>query len=402
MVIKTGLSSFQSYISQGYTSNYIPSNNTNSTQIGKVFGIVLDEMTPSKEAFEKAGGFAGIGAVYYLDYNSSKILTDKDVDLNQCSIAFPFDPNIKNYPLIGEVISLIDGPSSATQVLPSAGGKYYTGVVNVWNNPQINSPVVIPDDDGTFSENSDIRPLQPFAGDFIIQSRRGSGLRFGTTVKNRSYLNEWSTIGSNGDPITILVNGYITTNTGSLSPNVEEINKELSSIYMTSTQKLPLIPGALITNPIFTTLSPSSYVNPQIILNSDRVTINSKKDEVLLFAKTDIGLNTDNNIILNAGKNVHINIEGKNPDSKILLGTKANGTAPDEPVLLGGQTHDLLLEMCDTLQRLAGYLASATAITSDGSLPIPAVNDGGTQLFNDVSSLIDKLGTIQSDKVYTV
>ena len=38
---------------------------------------------------------------------------------------------------------------------------------------------------------------------------------------------------------------------------------------------------------------------------------------------------------------------------------------------------------------------------SDGALPIPSVNDGGTQLFNDVTNLIDKLGTIQSDKVFT-
>ena len=171
---------------------------------------------------------------------------------------------------------------------------------------------------------------------------------------------------------------------------------------MTSTQKIPLTPGASIINPVLSTLPPSDYTNSQIILNSDRITLNSKKDEVLLFAKTNIGLNTDNNIILNAGQNIHINIEGKNPNSKILLGTKSDGTAPEEPVLLGGQTHDLLLEMCDTLRRLAGYLSSATAISSDGSLPIPAINDGGTQLLNDVVNLIDKLETIQSDKVFTV
>jgi hypothetical protein len=71
-------------------------------------------------------------------------------------------------------------------------------------------------------------------------------------------------------------------------------------------------------------------------------------------------------------------------------------------VLLGGQTHDLLLEMCNTLGKLAGYLAQASAISSDGSLPIPSVNDGGTQLFNDVNNLINRLSTIQSEKVYTV
>ena len=164
---------------------------------------------------------------------------------------------------------------------------------------------------------------------------------------------------------------------------------------MTSTQTIPLIPGASIVNPINSSLAPSKYINSQLILNSDRVTINSKKDEVLLFAKTNLELNTDNIINLNAGQYIHLNT------GKILLGTKSDNTVPDEPVLLGGQTHDLLLEVCNTLQRLAGYLASAVTISSDGALPIPSVNDGGTQLFNDVTNLIDKLGTIQSDKVFT-
>ena len=132
MVIKTGLSSFQSYISQGYTSNYTPSTSTNNVQVGKVFGVVLDEITPSEEAFKRVGGYSGIGAIFYLDYESSKTLTPNDVNLlTECSIAFPFDPSIKNIPLVGELITLIDGPSPSTQYLPSIRGKYYTGIIKM-------------------------------------------------------------------------------------------------------------------------------------------------------------------------------------------------------------------------------------------------------------------------------
>ena len=399
MIIKSGLSSFQSYISQGYTSNR-PSNSS-TQQLGKVFGVVLNENTPSKELFEKAGGWSGLGAIYYLEYDSSKTIPVEEPGvLERCSIAIPYNPNIKDYPLLGETVLLIDGPSFTSQYNSGVRKKYYIGKINVWNNPQQNAPIST-QLGRTFTEQNDVRDILPFEGDYIIQNKK-SGLRFGSTVSFYSDKNEWSTVGRNGDPITILVNGYVTTDTGSLAPNIEEVNKEMSSIYMTSTQKIPLIPGASIINPVFSTLPSNNYVNSQIILNSDRVTLNSKKNEVLLYAKTNIGLNTDNNIILNAGQNVHINIERNNPDSKILLGTKSDGTSPDEPVLLGGQTHDLLLEICNTLQRLAGYLASATAISSDGSLPIPSVNDGGTQLFNDVTNLLNKLETIQSNKVYTV
>ena len=399
MVIRTGLSQFQSSISQGFLSVSLP--NTSASQIGKVFGVVLNENTPSREQFERVGGWSGIGAILYLDYEASKTQGDI-IDLNKCSIALPLDPNLKNYPLVGETVLLTDGPSFQSQFSSAAGRKYYIGTINVWNNPQQNAPFSTTLGK-TFVENADIRPLLPFEGDYIIQGRKGAGIRFGSTVPLYSNVSEWSRNGRpSGDPITIIVNGYVTTATGSLVPNIEEINKEMSSIYMTSTQTIPLIPGTSIVNPINSTLEPSKYIDSQVILNSDRITINSKKDEVLIFSKTDTEISANNIINLNANNLIHLNIESKNPDSKILLGTKANNTVPDEPVLLGGQTHDLLLEMCNTLRRLAGYLANANAVSSDGAIPVIAVQDGADQLLNDVNNLINKLGNIQSDKVFTV
>ena len=399
MVIRTGLSQFQSSISQGFLSVNLP--NTSASQIGKVFGVVLNENTPSREQFERVGGWSGIGAILYLDYEASKTQGDI-IDLNKCSIALPLDPNLKNYPLVGETVLLTDGPSFQSQFSSAAGRKYYIGTINVWNNPQQNAPFSTTLGK-TFVENADIRPLLPFEGDYIIQGRKGAGIRFGSTVPLYSNVSEWSRNGRpSGDPITIIVNGYVTTATGSLVPNIEEINKEMSSIYMTSTQTIPLIPGTSIVNPINSSLEPSKYIDSQVILNSDRITINSKKDEVLIFSKTDTEISANNIINLNANNLIHLNIESKNPDSKILLGTKANNTVPDEPVLLGGQTHDLLLEMCNTLRRLAGYLANANAVSSDGAIPVIAVQDGADQLLNDVNNLINKLGTIQSDKVFTV
>jgi hypothetical protein len=369
-------------------------------QIGKVFGVIINQNTPSREIFEKNGGWNGVGTVFYLDYEQSKDLDQ--VDLNTCKTAKPFFDNVQNYPLIGELILLTDLPSPLSQVDVNVSQKYYLGTINLWNNNQQN----VPSGNNlgkTFVESSDIRPLVYFEGDRIYQGRKGNGIRFGSTVPLYSNISEWSRNGRPaGDPITIVVNGYITTDTGSQIPNIEEINKEMSSIWMTSTQTIPLIPGASIVNPINSSLEPSKYIYSQVILNSDRVTINSKKDEVLLFAKTNLELSTDNIINLNAGDYIHLNIESKNPNSKILLGTKANNTVPDEPVLLGGQTHDLLLEMCNTLRRLAGYLANANAVSSDGAIPVIAVQDGADQLLNDVNNLINKLGTIQSDKVFTV
>ena len=387
MIYKTGLAQF----SLNIPNNFPSVENNNTSQIGKVYGVITTENTPTKELFENYGGYSGIGTVWYLDYN--QIIKEKDViDLSQCSTAKPFHASNQNYPLIGELIYIIDGPPINLINAPGPIQKYYTGTVNIWNTNQQNSLSDI-SLGKTFNEKSDIRNLLSFEGDRIYQGRKGNGIRFGSTISSKSDISEWSRNGRpDGDPITILVNGYVTTDTGSLIPNIEEINKEKSSIYMTSTQTLPLIPGASIINPRKSSLAPSKYVDSQIILNSDRVTINSKKDEVLLFAKTNIELNSDNIININAGKVAHIN------SPSINLGTKTDGSYPTEAVLLGNQTIIAFDKIVSTLQNLAYYLSLAA--TKDG--PIAACNSAGTQIFADLDGICDQLDKCLSTKVHTI
>lgn len=371
---------------------------SNKPQIGKVYGVITTENTPTKELFEEYGGYSGAGTIFYLDYNQSTDITNPD--LATCKRAKPFHSHIQKYPLIGELVQIVDASSPGSQISSGVSQKYYTGTINIWNNVQQNSPS--PEELGkTFIESADIKNLISFEGDTIYQGRKGNGIRFGSTVKSFSNLNEWSSVGDDGDPILILTNGYAFTDSEGKT-HVEEINKEKSSIYMTSTQKIPLQPGALIKNPFISALSPNEYYNPQIILNSDRITLNSKKDEVLVYSKSNIELNTDNLITLNAGEIIHLNISNSNPDTRVLLGTGPNGEIPFEPLLLGGQTHDLLVELLETLKRLGGFLASAVVPSPEGSTPVPNCNAGGVQLINDISNLTDKLSTITSDKIYTI
>ena len=248
-------------------------------QMGKVYGVITTENTPTKELFEKYGRFAGMGTIFYLDYDGSKNI-DNNVDLTGCKTAIPFDSSIP-YPLVGEIVYLIDGVSPVSQLSNTATQKYYTGIFNAHNNDQHNA--ISGDFLGkTYIESADTRKLKRFEGDIIYPGRKGNGIRFGSTVKYHSNENEWSSgPGKDGDPITIIVNGYVTTNTGSSAPNIEEINKEMSSIYMTSTQLIPLLPDKNDTlNPFTNPLPPNKYIFSQLILNSDRITLNSKKDEI--------------------------------------------------------------------------------------------------------------------------
>ena len=366
-------------------------------QVGKVFGIITTKDTPTKELFETNGGWSGIGTVFYLDYENSLDLKKENVDLKSCKVAKPFHASQQNYPLIGELIHILELPSPSTQIGKFISQKYYTGVINIWNNNQQNSPTN--DDLGkSFSEKADIRNLLSFEGDRIYPGRKGNGLRFGSTVQLYSDLNEWSSVGEDGDPITILVNGYVTTDSGSFTPNIEEINKEQSSIYLTTTQKLPLNPGASIINPRVNTLKPKDYISSQMIANSNRITLNAKQDEILLFAKGNIEINTDNIINLNAGKVIHLHIDPKNSESKIALGTKSDGSYPTEPVILGSQMIYAFDILIGALSNLAGNLTLAA--TQDG--PVAGCKNGGQQLFSDLKRLCDQLDKVLSTKVTTI
>jgi hypothetical protein len=390
MIVRENLSSIVSSVGKKSTGS------SKKIQVGKVYGVVTTENTPTKEMFEKVGGFGGIGTIFYLDYEQSRTITGNVSSefLDRCKLAKPLYSQTQYYPLLGELVYLEDLPSPASQVGANSPGKYYIGVVNLWNNPQQNSqPTNNTDTLGTtFTENPQIRSLLSFEGDHIVQGRQGNAIRFSTTSTSLRNINEWSTVGKNTDPIVTITNGFSYDSKSSY--HVETINKDLSSIYLTSYQKIPLKTdktGVLnnITNP----LDVSNYFYPQIIATSDRIVLNSKRNEVMIFAKTNIELNTKNVINLNADSRVHLN------SNAIFLGTFDRNN-PHQPVLLGYNTIKLFQQLQITLTSLGQYLASATS-TKEGA-PLPNINAAGKELLEDMKSIISLLDNITSKKVFTI
>jgi len=364
-------------------------------QVGRVYGVVTTQDTPTPEMFKKVGGFNGIGSVFYLDYDQAKDkpgVIDNEF-LGNCKIAKPLYSQFQYYPVLGELIYLEDLPSPTSQVSNTATQKYYISPINIYGNQQQNSQPA--DDEAslgvTFVENAQIKNLLPFEGDHIVQGRQGNAIRFSTTTTLFNNLNEWSSIGKDDSPIMILSNGF------AYVPNekyhVEKINKDGSSIYLTSTQKLPLQTdktGVLnnLTNP----LNAPDYFNPQVIINADRVTLNSKKDEVMIFATTNVEINTKNIINLNADVRVHLN------SNSVFLGPYNSNNVP-QPVLLGNETVNLFLFLQQTLTKLASYLSSAVGVP-EGS-PILNINSAGKELIKDTQKLCDLIEKIPSQKVFT-
>jgi hypothetical protein len=131
--IKTGLSPFNAALGRNIS---IP---IQTPQIGKVFAVITTENTPTKELYEREGKSNGIGTIFYLDYIGSKDTVLNEVNLSSCSVAKPYYPHLQDYPLVGELVTLVDAPAPASQEALNITQKYYTGIINVWNNNQQNS-----------------------------------------------------------------------------------------------------------------------------------------------------------------------------------------------------------------------------------------------------------------------
>lgn len=181
--------------------------------------------------------------------------------------AWPFWGYVKQYPVINEVILIMAGPTPDLNDNYSNQRRFYLPTYAIWGDANHNAFPNLkeyskylknfastPGYSGdtvsgstlplgyTFQENPNIKNLKPFEGDSILQARFGQSIRFGSTVTQQKSENTWSNSGTNGDPITLIVNKQgnriNTSGIGKFNPIVEDINEDGSSIYLTSTQEI--------------------------------------------------------------------------------------------------------------------------------------------------------------------
>ena len=372
---------------------------------GRVFGIINTKNTPTSKLFNKYGGFTALGTIFYKDFDISKNeigLPNDDDFLNECESARPFFPQFNYFPLIGELVYIV----TLSSPTPGKPQNYYINPINIWRNYQVNAqtPLKSTPLGKTFIQNSSLRPLLNFEGDNIILGRKGNSIRFGSTVKKLSYLNNWSDRGKDGDPITIITNGI------ALDPSkdfyVEDINKDKASIYLTTTQRVPLKINVLTYNPNTAPIPVNEYdKSSQIILNAGRIVLNSSQENLMFFSKKDIEISTDNMISLNGEGGIYLNAKKTKNTlgdvvQKIYLGSKSDGSTPDEPLLLGAKTVTLLNDMIAMIAIFAARM-TACSNTQEGA-PLSKVEAASEDLFNNLVSLFDKLDDITSQQNFTV
>ena len=232
--------------------------------------------------------------------------------------AYPSDPNRMPIPLYGEqvlCISQVDGTSTAS----GTSRWYYTSVVNAHGNvnnailpfmqdkstgetnyaadPIVKSGLGASPDQLSFGEQ-DIVYIQPFQGDVNTVDRFGSILRFSSThlaSDTTSYLKKPFFTGKRkGDPFVALTCGVKEARDGNSMSTyyaIEDPEEDSAFIYLSSSQqfnKFKFAQGRVGAG----VKSLNVYDRPQVIIGSDRLVFNARKDEILLVAKKDVKIAT--------------------------------------------------------------------------------------------------------------
>jgi len=231
-------------------------------------------------------------------------------------VAFPLDTNIKKVPVVGEAVNIIRGMSSDSSpnvekpqyyfttpislqkninhnALPKGQSTLTGGGANASNyaeasagNANASSTQAFSFDFG-FEEVKNVSALQPFSGDILIEGRFGQSMRLGYTPSGTQTTQNPSWTGDSTSPITILRN---TQNSSGWNKFViEDVNEDDTSLYMTSKQKINLSQA----HPFSLGVTPANlHGDPQVLINSERVLLNAKKDRVILAGTEDVNIST--------------------------------------------------------------------------------------------------------------
>jgi len=406
MQLKSGLYSQENF--GGDLSNIVIPPQIIAARVTKIILSIDDFENEDEKNFY--GAYDALGMVFYTPVkNPSSTSTFQDK-----STAYPLFPNLKNYPLLNEIVYIIPLPGKNILEDTNDIDNYYFSPMNLYQNVHQNGipnnlvQQLTPNSQNktnqeveagsinkttgeeaelnlgkTFTERP-IKDLQMFEGDVSLQGRWGNSLRFGSTVK--SPLNDWSESGENGDAITIIRNGQQENDEEAWKPISENINEDKSSIYLTTSQKIPIEVASNSYNSYENAPTlPNEYVEDQVILNSGRLLFNSKSDSILLSSNQSINLNSINSVNIDTST---LSIQS----DKILLGSKD----ATEAVLLGDKTVDTLKDIVTEVTSVFNQLQSLIGNMGVPFVPLNAAAIAANTKLEAIKNTLDQLKSKQN------
>ena len=371
-------------------------------------------------------------------YNGNSNFSEKDIrflgaveftrekTINLFGYAYPMDKNLMTFPIVGETI-LILSINNWFYYLPYSNTLYpnyreswavseitkgrestasptkkenyketkETGTVNQIPNQQKSQ-------EKQYEVKESVHFLKPRQGDTMITGRAGQTIRF-----SEFFLTEDGKTSSPSMFIRNLENPELSNEKiGTLVD--ENINKDGSSIYIVSNKvKVPYKEVVKKQKIAFENFPSSEKLKGnQIYINSDRIVISSKSEEVIIFGAKNTGIITDGRFSVDAKNGAYIHsesnditfhtINGKNiflnsdSSGKIFLGKNkgvGDAGADVQKMVLGGELVSILSELVDAITQ-------QVFLTPSGPT---AVGPNNAPKFNSIKN---KLKTILSARNY--
>ena len=249
--------------------------------------------------------------------------------------AIPLGP-VKRIPLVGEHVMTFRGPSWSADPGDNPERAYYLTSCNVQDNlnlgilPQTflrgrNNPIgqlsdflnslgnpqketaLDPFLGQTFQERETIKPVQPYEGDTLIEGRWGQTIRMTSTIEDSPHpdategkdvyeipgCSDWEGgVFGAGSPIMFITNGHFPI-PGPNRYSKESFELDKSTICMTSGQKLKTFETAQPNLGIGVPRSNKADTS-QVVITSDRLVFNAKREYLILAAKRSVQVATPN------------------------------------------------------------------------------------------------------------
>lgn len=391
--------------------------------------IILNENHPK---YAKDGHNVGMAKIRFIP-------GDRGVPVENLNWAAPIDSSIREYPLKNELVlvfyslgrlfytrrinstnkigestwpglrermspAIQTSKKSDSAVIAAKGGSSY----EPWKTGQ--PPFTVGDE---FVENSTSQMLRPSEGDLIIHGRFGNSIRMGSSL----FSNPVTKTPQPNLLMTVGISNNRKTSTGTGTSSVyslvfEDINKDKSCIWMTVDEKIVLKPATMdsVAHLRSAEVSDSTkYTGAQIFINSDRLILNSKVNEISLFSAAEINLSAVQSVTIDSGKSVmitgergvdittprnllvrgnNLTFEGKGDilqsatGNNIILGRRifiGSGGNTSQPMVLGGNLAQFLREFISILVRQLGpAIASGVAAGLVAELGALGVQQLGT------------------------
>jgi hypothetical protein len=262
---------------------------------------------------------------------------DWGLDKNQLKSAFPLDMNMQEFPLVGEQVTIFKAFGSLfytkkistkrrltenlSSIIPQTFGANAGKTTEVKDSRQLSAQGVPTNTTGTtidrsgggFISNFNVRPLRSNVGDVILSGRFGNFIRMGSSL----FIDPNATL---PEPNILLTAGTWDTpkqlSTGNtITPHslaYENINNDKSSIWMVANQRIPFIASTALgdredkAHLLSSENRTVSYTGAQIFINSDRIILNTKRNEISLFSNAELNLSALKSITLDTERSAYI------------------------------------------------------------------------------------------------